>query len=195
METLLGLCTKNEVIIAASRAAVRGVTVLKDSDDKTRQLSENCLLAFSGESGDTVQFAEYIQANTALFELRNTDIGQPRIKNLASFTRKTLADALRSRSPYQVNMLLGGYDDVDKKPSLYWIDYLASSVSVPYAAHGYASYYCLSTMDRHARDDLTLEEGLDIMARCAAELDKRLPINLKGLYVYVVGEDGVRKVD
>lgn len=40
-------------MIAASKAAMRGATVLKTSDDKTRQLNKHTLVAFSGEAGDT----------------------------------------------------------------------------------------------------------------------------------------------
>lgn len=94
------------------------------------------MLAFSGEPGDTIQFAEYIQANVQLYSMRNdVDLGPGAV---ASFVRSELARSLRSRRPYTVNLLLGGYDKVSGKPSLYWLDYLASCVSVPYAAHGYA---------------------------------------------------------
>jgi hypothetical protein len=31
-------------------------------------------------------------------------------------------------------------------PSLFWIDHLSSMVELPFAAHGYASYFCMSTM-------------------------------------------------
>ena len=154
--------------MAASKAAMRGATILKASDDKTRELTKHTLMAFSGEAGDTVQFAEYIQANVALYSMRNdTDLAPGPI---ASFTRSELARSLRSRKPYMVNLLLGGWDvlggkdvevDAEKKEEnkersdtkdgkndavvrktgcarLYWIDYLASQAEVPYAAHGYA---------------------------------------------------------
>lgn len=58
----------------------------------------------------------------------------------ANFVRGELASALRSRKPYTVNLILGGYDQIEDKPTLYWIDYLASLAPVPYAAHGYAQY-------------------------------------------------------
>jgi 20S proteasome subunit beta 4 len=58
----------------------------------------------------------------------------------ANFVRGELARALRSRRPYNVNLVLGGYDRIADKPTLYWIDYLASLAPVPYAAHGYAQY-------------------------------------------------------
>jgi 20S proteasome subunit beta 4 len=115
---------------------MRGATILKASDDKTRILNKNNLMAFSGEAGDTVQFAEFVQANVALYSMRNeTDLGPA---PLAAFIRGELARALRSRHPYTVNLLLGGVDPITKEPSLYWLDYLASAAKVPYAAHGYA---------------------------------------------------------
>lgn len=88
-----------------------------------------------------VQFAEYIQANTALYNMRNNTELSP--SAVAHFVRGELARSLRSRSPYTVNLLLGGIDPVDEKPQLYWIDYLASMAPVPYAAHGYAQYVSL----------------------------------------------------
>lgn len=63
---------------------------------------------------------------------------------VSSFVRGELARSLRSRSPYTVNLLLGGVDPVTQEPSLYWIDYLASLAPVPYAAHGYAQYVDLA---------------------------------------------------
>lgn len=83
-----------------------------------------------------VQFAEFIQANTQLYSMRNqTELGPSAV---AHFVRGELARSLRSRSPYTVNLLLGGVDPITEKPSLYWLDYLASLAQVPYAAHGYA---------------------------------------------------------
>jgi 20S proteasome subunit beta 4 len=55
-EVLLGITGKDFTIIAASKAAMRGATVLKTSDDKTRALNSHSLMAFSGEAGDTSTF-------------------------------------------------------------------------------------------------------------------------------------------
>ena len=85
-----------------------------------------------------MQFAEFIQANVQLYSMRNdTELSPPAVAN---FVRGELARSLRSRSPYTVNLLLGGMDPNTRQPHLYWIDYLASLASVPYAAHGYAQY-------------------------------------------------------
>lgn len=89
-----------------------------------------------------VQFAEYIQANAQLYSMRNGMELSP--SATANFVRGELARSLRSRRPYQVNLILGGYDQIADKPTLYWIDYLASLAPVPYAAHGYAQYVALA---------------------------------------------------
>ncbi|KAL8656908.1 MAG: hypothetical protein Q9226_002443 [Calogaya cf. arnoldii] len=162
---------------------MRGATILKASDDKTRSLNKNTLMAFSGEAGDTVQFAEFIQANIQLYSMRNdTELGPPAV---ASFVRGELARSLRSRKPYTVNLLLGGYDPITKKPHLFWLDYLASLAPLPYAAHGYAQYYCLSILDKHHHPDIDFEQGLKILRMCTDELQRRLPIDFKGMLVKI----------
>ncbi|KAK4242252.1 putative proteasome subunit beta type-2 protein [Achaetomium macrosporum] len=189
LQVLLGITGKDFTLIAASKAAMRGATILKSSDNKTRQLNKHTLMAFSGEAGDTVQFAEYIQANAQLYSMRNeTDLSP---SALAHFVRGELASSLRSRKPYNVNLLLGGVDPITRKPSLYWLDYLASLAPVPYAAHGYAQYYCLSILDKHHHPDITLEQGMKLLNLCADELKRRLPIDFKGMVVKAVTKDGI----
>ena len=45
MEVLLGLTGKDFTLIAASKAAMRGVSILKATDDKTRELNKFNLMA------------------------------------------------------------------------------------------------------------------------------------------------------
>lgn len=192
MDILIGLTTKDSVLLVTSKASTRGITVLKATDDKTRQLSEKSLMAFSGESGDTINFAEFIQANVRLYEMRNGYTMSTTA--ISSFTRNELATSLRSRSPYQTNILIGGFDETNKKPTLNWIDYLAANVRLPYAAHGYAAYYILSLLDRHWKPDLSLDQGLELLEKCVAELRMRMPLDFKGIQVKAVDQTGVHQL-
>jgi 20S proteasome subunit beta 4 len=83
---------------ATNRATVRGVTVLNQTDDKSRSLNRHNLLIFAGETGDTIQFAEYVQANVQLYGMKN-DI-ELNSDAVAAFTRREMADNLRSRVIY-----------------------------------------------------------------------------------------------
>jgi 20S proteasome subunit beta 4 len=67
MEVLLGISGKDFTIIASSKAAMRGPTILKATDDKTRELNTHNLMAFSGEAGDTGTYLNTSpQATTSL---------------------------------------------------------------------------------------------------------------------------------
>lgn len=52
------------------------------------------------------------------------------------------------QTPYFVNLLLAGYND-EIGSELYFVDYLASMVKVPYATHGYGGFFSLSILDRY----------------------------------------------
>lgn len=103
--------------------------------------------ALSYAPGDTVQFAEYIERNIRLYQIRNLYPLRP--SAAASWIRRALAESLRSRSPYSVNLLLGGYDTATDDPHLYWVDYLGTLAEVPFAAHGYGAHFTLSLLDRY----------------------------------------------
>lgn len=55
------------------------------------------------------------------------------------------------QSAYFVNLLIGGYD-AEEQGSLYYMDYLASSVKVPFTVHGYGAMFVLGLLDRYYHD-------------------------------------------
>jgi len=52
-----------------------------------------------------------------------------------------------------VNILIGGYD-TENGPELYYLDYLGSLVTLPFAVQGYGSFFSLSVMDRYYKEGL-----------------------------------------
>lgn len=122
--------------------------------DKIHTISDNLLIAAIGDTGDAIQFTEYISKNLALYKMRNGyELGP---KAAAHFTRRNLADYLRSRTPYHVNLLVAGYNE-QEGPELHFIDYIANAKSLNYAGHGYGGIFAASIFDRyhHASKCLT----------------------------------------
>merc|ERR1712087_631941 len=113
----------------------------------------------------------------------------------ANFTRRNLADYLRSRTPYQVNLLIAGFDSETGKPELYFMDYLASMIKTNFAAHGYGGFFTTALMDRHYRSNMNKEEAYKLMIECVKEVQKRLVINLPNFAITIVDKDGVSKMD
>merc|ERR1711994_454796 len=181
------------VMVAADQTNARSIMVMKQDQDKFCQLSDRLVMAVSGESGDTTQFAEYIAKNIQLYKMRNGYELSPAAA--ANFTRRNLADYLRSRTPYQVNLLIAGFDSETGKPELYFMDYLASMIKTNFAAHGYGGFFTTALMDRHYRSNMNKEEAYKLMIECVKEVQKRLILNLPNFAITIVDKDGVSKMD
>lgn len=191
MDIILGIQLPEGTLLATSKAFTRGISILKATDDKTKILNDSNIIAYTGESGDTTQFAEHVAANVQLKGLR--DGYDMKSNEISSFIRHELATSLRSRKPYQVQVLVAGFDD--GKGFLSMIDYLGTRCDLPYAAHGYAAFYTMSLLDHHYKDTLSLEEGMKLLKMCDDELTKRMPMDYKGLRLHIVDKDGVREME
>ena len=95
MEVLLAITGKDFVLTATDATSARSIMVMKTGEDKSRVLNKNTLLLYSGDAGDPVQFAEYIQKNIKLYSIKHgNDLSPPAV---AHFVRREMADALRTR--------------------------------------------------------------------------------------------------
>ena len=190
MECLFGITGKDFVLLAADKLVARSIVVMKSDELKLKRLNNQTVMAYAGESGDATNFAEYIQRNISLYTIRNDD-RQLSPKAVATFVRNQLAESLRTRSPYNVNILIGGCDvNGGGSPQLFWIDYLGSMVQVPYGVHGYGSYFCTATLDRHWQPDMNLEQAVEVLKKCFAELKTRFIVNIKEYSVQVIRNTG-----
>ncbi|KAH0863045.1 hypothetical protein HID58_080256 [Brassica napus] len=204
MECVFGLVGNGFAIVAADTSAVHSILVHKNNEDKIMVLDSHKLIAASGEPGDRVQFTEYVQKNVSLYQFRN---GIPlTTAAAANFTRGELATALRKvtsfptlsyelrgvRNPYSVNILMAGYDK-EAGASLYYIDYIATLHKVDKGAFGYGSYFSLSTMDRHYRSDMSVEEAIELVDKCILEIRSRLVIAPPNFVIKIVDKDGARE--
>ena len=90
---------------------------------------------------------------------------------------------------------MAGYDDENKECEMYVLDYLASMVKAPFAAHGYGGFFTTSIMDREYRKDMSETEAYELMKACVKEVHKRLIINLPNFQVQVVDKEGIKNLD
>jgi len=204
MDILFGLVGKGFVILAGDTTVAHSIVKMKSDEDKIKTLGPHLAMAYSGEPGDTIQFAEYIERNLRLDQIRNFHERRPEAS--AAWIRSSLATSLRSRRPYSVNIIVGGFDissaaiiegqeELGGTPKLYWLDYLGTKVEVPFAAHGYGSYFALSLLDRYHDPNATVEEAMGTLKRCIDEVAKRLIVSPSKYKVKVIDKDGVRDVE
>lgn len=188
MECLIGIQGKDFVLLATDTISARSVVAMKNDHDKMYKLSDNLLMAVCGESGDTIQFSEYIAKNVQLYKMRNGYELSPHAA--ANFTRRNMAESLRSQRSQMVNLLIAGHDKEDG-PSLYYLDYLASLNKLPFAIHGYGSLFALSIMDKYYLKGLDFDGAKELLIKCLNEIQKRFIVNLGRFRLRVVDKDGI----
>ncbi|KEP64434.1 UNVERIFIED_CONTAM: proteasome subunit beta type 2, putative [Hammondia hammondi] len=190
METVIGIRGRDFALVACDRYANSSILRMKDDEDKLLLVDDDKVMGFAGQIGDRLQFGEYIQKNIHLYRFRNNKkLG---CAAAANFTRQQLAHYLR-RSPYHVDIMLAGYDEMG--PHLYWMDYLASMASVNKAAHGYAAYFLGGLLDRYYHPELTEEDALKIIEMCKKELMTRFIVSQASFRVKIATKDGIRTLD
>jgi 20S proteasome subunit beta 4 len=123
-----------------------------------------------------------------LYGIRNDGV-QLEPKAVASFSRRTIAENLRTSTPYNVNLLIGGVNS-EGQAELYWIDYLGSCVKVPFACHGYAGYFCMGLLDRNYKSNMSKPEALELLKKCIQELKVRFVGNLPAFTVHIYNAGG-----
>lgn len=101
-----------------------------------------------------------------------------------------MADYLRSRTPYRVNLMLGG---VDKSGvNLYYMDYLASSNKVNYAAQGYCGYMAPAVLDKYWKPNMDQADGLVVMKLVIGQIRKRLAFAQPRFVIKILTKNGVQ---
>lgn len=196
METLIGICGKDFVIIAANANLSRSVVIMNHEQDRLSEINKNCVMGVSGDFGDALVLSEYIKANVSLEEDRES--GKSLTMNaLSSYVRKEIANSLRSQNAYQTNVIIAGCDIKEEKtiPSVYWIDYLATLKRVPYAVHGHASSFCASILDRNYKEEMDETEVISLLKSCLNEIRKRFSINQGEFIIKMVDKKGIRFVE
>nr|XP_019049177.1 20S proteasome subunit beta 4 [Kwoniella bestiolae CBS 10118]OCF28107.1 20S proteasome subunit beta 4 [Kwoniella bestiolae CBS 10118] len=173
-------------------AAGRSIIRMKSDENKIKALGPHLAMAYGGEPGDTNNFAEYVERNMRLYHIRNHYPLLP--ASASAWIRRTLAESIRSRNPYAVNLLLAGYDTTTSKPHLYWIDYLGTKAVVPYAAHGMGVYVSLSTMDKWWFNDMNKREGVEVLKKCIDEVQKRITVHFN-FNCILIDKDGIHNIN
>eukprot|EP00164_Ancoracysta_twista_P001432 GFYU01001867.1.p1 GENE.GFYU01001867.1~~GFYU01001867.1.p1 ORF type:complete len:210 (-),score=71.25 GFYU01001867.1:343-930(-) len=190
-DSILGIATKDFAILAADATVAHSILVQKADEDKILSLDSTKLLASGGDAGDRVAFSEYLQKYMNLYELQN-GYGLS-TKAAAHFARNELATAIR-KGPYMTNIILAGYDE-KRGAEMYWCDYLGCMNKLDKAAHGYAGYFALSTMDRMYKDDMTFDEALECIKTSIKVVKGRFLLNMPNFIIKAVDKNGVRVID
>ncbi|XP_016931131.2 probable proteasome subunit beta type-2 [Drosophila suzukii] len=192
METILGIKGTDFVMLASDTMQAKSLVFMKDDQSKIHRLSDFNMMAMVGDGGDSIQFTDFISKNMHLYKIAHGY--HLSAKAAAHFTRKTLADYIRTNTRYQVAMLLAGYDATEG-PDLHYIDTYGAAQSINHAGHGWGSMFCGSILQRFWHSKISQADAYSLMRKCVLEIQRRLIINQRNFEVYVVDGKGMCKME
>ncbi|MFQ6106042.1 MAG: archaeal proteasome endopeptidase complex subunit beta [Thermoplasmata archaeon] len=187
--TTLGLVCKEGVVLAAERRATMGTLIAHKATKKIYRLDDNLGLTTAGLVGDLQLLARYITAEVELFKLKR-DAHMP-VKSCATLLANILAG--RRYFPYWVQLVVGGIDEEGNH--VYSLDMAGGSIPDKYVTTGSGSPYVYGVLEDHYKDDISVDDGLNLAIRALNAAMKRDAASGDGVDVVSITKKGYVHLD
>ncbi|MEZ0346398.1 MAG: archaeal proteasome endopeptidase complex subunit beta [Infirmifilum sp.] len=182
--TTVGIVGKDFVVLAADRRATSGYFIASKQVWKILEVDSHVAVTIAGTVGDAQQLIDRLIAESKYYKATN---GEPiPVKSLATLASLIL---FNYRPILSVQMLIGGIDH--EGPSLYSVDWLGTVTQEKFTATGSGSPYAVSMLENEYREDLSLEEAVQLAIRAVRLALARDPGSGEGVDVATVSREGV----
>jgi proteasome beta subunit len=165
--TTVGLVTKDGVVMGADMRATMGHLISHKETQKLFRIDEHMGLTIAGLVGDAQVLARWLTAEVELYKVkRGTEMSIRAASTLMSNIMNQ-----RKFAPFYVQLLVGG---VDLEGShMYSLDSAGGSIPDKFVTTGSGSVFVYGVLEDHYKDDLTIDEGLDLAVRGITAAMKR----------------------
>ncbi len=180
--TTVGLIAGDYVVLAADKRATAGTLIASRRVKKIVKITDYSAMTISGLVADAQNLADIVREESRYYALM-TGV-RLSVKGIATL----LANILFSSKffPYIVQLIVGGYD---VKPRIYVLDLYGSITEEKYAATGSGSPVAYGVLEEMYRDDLTLDEAIDIARKAIRTAILRDSATGDGIDVVIIGKD------
>ena len=150
---------KDGVIMATDNRATMGYFVANKNAKKLHRIQDYLWMTIAGGVADAIYLIDLLKAETEIYNLKNEKpigIGQ---------SAKLLQNILYNKKGfYQVGHLLGGVTDTEG-PKIFNLGGYGSLLDDDYASVGSGSVFAMGILETEWKEDMTLEEGMEVCTR------------------------------
>jgi proteasome beta subunit len=184
--TTVGFITKDAVILAADKRATAGTLIASRTVKKIVKITDYAAMTIAGLVADAQMLADSIREEARLYETTNKR--KLTVKGMATL----LANVLFSTKyyPYLVQLIIGGYDT---EPRLYSLDYFGSITEEKMTSTGSGSPVALGVLERDYKQDMSIEEAMNLAARAVKVAIMRDSATGDGVDVFAITSKGIRE--
>jgi proteasome beta subunit len=181
--TTVGLICRDGVVLATEKRATMGNYIASRRAKKIYQIDDRVAMTTAGSVGDAQFLSRLICVENKLYEIKKEE--KPTVKAIATM----ISNLLNSYRyfPYLVQLLIGG---VDKRgPSMYSIDPIGGAIEEKdIVATGSGSPTAYGVLEDRYREDMSVDEGVEIAVRSIASAMKRDSASGDGIDVVKITE-------
>jgi proteasome beta subunit len=159
--TTVGLICKDAVIFGTDKRATMAYFIASKISEKLYEIQEHLWMTTAGGVADTQYLVDILKAETTIYQLAHED--KPMMVKSAG---KLLSNILYQNKlfPFQVGLMLGGVTE-EEGPALLDISAYGSILPQKYCAVGSGQNFSYGVLESKYKDNLTPEEGRDIVKK------------------------------
>jgi proteasome beta subunit len=178
--TTVGIVTKDGVVMGADMRATMGHLIAHKQTQKLFRIDEHLAMTIAGSVGDAQVLVRWLQSEVDLYKLKR---GSPMSVEAAA---TLMANILNSRkfTPFYVALLIGGTDLRGRH--IYSLDAAGGSIPDKFATTGSGSVFVYGVLEDHWKDDMSLDEGVDLAIRGITAAMKRDSASGDGMNVCTI---------
>jgi proteasome beta subunit len=180
--TIVGIKTKEGVILGSDRRASKGFFIGSKITQKIAKVDDTLAIAIAGQLSDAEYLIRVAKAERKLLELRR---GFPlTVKESSRLIANLAYSGLKSYQPYFVELLVAGVDD--NGGHIYAADMSGAITTEDFASSGSGSPIAYGVLESVYHKNITNEEAKEIATKAVAAAMERDPGSGNGIDVLVI---------
>ena len=181
--TTVGIVTKDGVVMGTEHRASMETFIAHKTAQKLYKLDYNIGMTTAGLVGDLQVLVRYMRAEINLYRIRR------KMYMPVGAAATLLSNILNERKffPYYVGLLVGGFDN--KGYHVFAIDAAGGAIEDKYASVGSGSLFVYGVLEDRWNDDLSLDEGINLVIRGINAAMKRDAASGDGISVATITKD------
>ena len=182
MTTIVGIKTKEGVVLGSDRRASKGFFIGSKITQKIAKVDDTLAIAIAGQLSDAEYLIRVAKAERKLLELRR---GFPlTVKESSRLIANLAYSGLKSYQPYFVELLVAGVDD--NGGHIYAADMSGAITTEDFASSGSGSPIAYGVLESVYHENITNEEAKEIATKAVAAAMERDPGSGNGIDVLII---------
>ena len=182
MTTIVGIRTKEGVVLGSDRRASKGFFIGSKITQKITKIDDALAVAIAGQLSDADYMVKLVKAERNLIELRR---GFPvTVKESARLIANQAYTGLKNYQPYFVELLVGGVDQ--EGGHIFVADMSGAITSEEFASSGSGSPIAYGVLESIYHKDMTNEQAKEIATKAVAAAMERDPGSGNGIDILTI---------